>query len=54
MTTSTSAATATSVPNLAGYDDDALDRLADLLAERLAVRLNGQAPARSEPACRCR
>jgi hypothetical protein len=49
MTTSTSAATATSVPNLAGYDDDALDRLADLLAERLAMRLNGQAPARSEP-----
>jgi hypothetical protein len=31
------------------YDDDALDRLADLLAERLAVRLSGLAPARSEP-----
>ena len=31
------------------YDDDALDRLADLLAERLAVRLSGLAPARGEP-----
>ncbi len=49
MTTSTTAATATSVPDPAGYDDDALDRLADLLAERLAVRLNGLAPARTEP-----
>jgi hypothetical protein len=46
MTTSTSA---TSVANLAGYEDDALERLADLLAERLAVRLKGQAPARTEP-----
>jgi hypothetical protein len=49
MTTSTTAATATSAPEPAGYDDDALDRLADLLAERLAVRLNGLAPSRSEP-----
>ena len=49
MTTSTTAATATSVPEPAGYDDDALDRLADLLAERLAVRLSGLAPARGEP-----
>ncbi len=49
MTTSTTAATATSVPEPAGYDDDALDRLADLLAERLAVRLSGLAPARAEP-----
>lgn len=49
MTTHISAATATSVPDLVRYDDDALDRLADLLAERLAVRLNGPAPARTEP-----
>jgi hypothetical protein len=49
MTTSTTAATATSAPEPAGYDNDALDRLADLLAERLAVRLNGLAPSRSEP-----
>lgn len=49
MTTSTTAATATSVPEPAGYDDDALDRLADLLAERLAVRLSGLAPAEAEP-----
>ena len=49
MTTTTSAATATSVPDPADYDDDALDRLADLLAERLAVRLSGLTPARAEP-----
>jgi hypothetical protein len=49
MSTSTTAATATSAPEPAGYDDDALDRLADLLAERLAVRLNGMAPSRGEP-----
>lgn len=49
MTTRTTAATATSVPDPAGYDDDALDRLADLLAERLAVRLKGLAPAAAEP-----
>ncbi|MGH2928181.1 MAG: hypothetical protein ACRDL8_08260, partial [Solirubrobacteraceae bacterium] len=49
MTTSTTAATATSVPEPAGYDDDALDRLADLLAERLAVRLRELTPARAEP-----
>lgn len=49
MTTRTTAATATSVPDPAGYDDDALDRLADLLAERLALRLGGLAPARAEP-----
>jgi len=53
MTTTTAAATATSVPEPAGYDDDVIDRLADLLAdllaERLAVRLSGLAPARAEP-----
>jgi hypothetical protein len=49
MTTSTTAATAPSVPEPAGYDDHALDRLADLLAERLAVRLSGLTPARAEP-----
>jgi hypothetical protein len=31
------------------HDDGALNRLADLLAERLAVRLSGVARARSEP-----
>jgi hypothetical protein len=49
MTTTTTAAIATSDRNPADYDDDALDRLADLLAERLAVRLSGLAPARAEP-----
>jgi hypothetical protein len=47
--TTTTAATATSVLEAARYDDDALDRLADLLAERLAVRLNGLAPGQGEP-----
>jgi hypothetical protein len=32
-----------------GYDGDALDRLADEIADRLAARLEGFAPARSEP-----
>jgi hypothetical protein len=49
MTTRTTAATATTVPDPVGYDDDALDRLADLLAERLAVRLSGLTPARAQP-----
>jgi hypothetical protein len=49
MTTSTTAATATSARDPADYDDDALDRLADLLAERLAARLSGLTPARAEP-----
>ena len=31
------------------YDDDALDRLADLLAERIAVRLSGLTLAKPEP-----
>lgn len=31
------------------YDDDALDQLADLLAERIAVRLSGLTPGRVEP-----
>jgi hypothetical protein len=47
--TTTTAATATSVLEAARYDDDALDRLADLLAERLASRLRGLAPGRAEP-----
>jgi hypothetical protein len=47
--TTTTAATATSVREPAAYDDDALDRLADLLTERLAVRLSGLTPARAEP-----
>jgi hypothetical protein len=33
----------------ADYDDAALDRLADLLADRLAVRLGGLMPEQSEP-----
>jgi hypothetical protein len=49
MTTTTTAAIASADRNPADYDDDALDRLADLLAERLAVRLSGLAPARAEP-----
>jgi hypothetical protein len=49
MTASTTPATALSRRDSADYDDDALDRLADLLAERLAVRLKGVAPAAAEP-----
>lgn len=48
MTASTTTATALSGRDLVGYDDAALDRLADLLAERLAVRLSGVTPARAE------
>ena len=48
MTATTTTATALSGRDPAEYDDAALDRLADLLAERLAVRLSGLAPARSE------
>ncbi len=33
----------------ANYDDDALDRLADLLVDRLAVRLGGLMPDQVEP-----
>jgi hypothetical protein len=33
----------------ADYDDDALDRLADLLVDRLAARLGGLIPERVEP-----
>ena len=49
MTTNATTATALSGRDPGAYDDDALDRLADLLAERLAVRLSGLAPARPEP-----
>jgi hypothetical protein len=49
MTTTVTASTATSSRDPAEYDDDALDRLADLLAQRLAVRLSGLATARAEP-----
>jgi len=49
MIAGTKTATATSGRDPADYDDDALDRLADLLAERLAVRLSGLTPARAEP-----
>jgi hypothetical protein len=49
MTTSTTTATPISARDPADYDGDALDRLADLLAERLAVRLSGLTPARAEP-----
>jgi hypothetical protein len=47
--TTTTAATATSALEPAPYDHDALDRLADLLAERLASRLSGLALGRAEP-----
>jgi hypothetical protein len=49
MTTDATTATALSSRDPADYDDDALDRLADLLAERLAVRLKGLTPAATEP-----
>lgn len=49
MTTNATTATALSGQDPGAYDDDALDRLADLLAERLAVRLSGLAPAGAEP-----
>ena len=49
MTTTTHPATATAALDPASYDDDALDRLADLLAERLALRLSGLTPVRAEP-----
>src|SRR5919108_3214891 len=49
MTTSTITATTMSAREPGDYDDDALDRLADLLAERLAARLSGLTPARAEP-----
>ena len=49
MTTTATTATTMSARDPADYDDDALDRLADLLAERLAVRLSGLAPTRIEP-----
>jgi hypothetical protein len=48
MNASTTTATALSGRDPADYDDAALDRLADLLAERLAVRLSGLTPARTE------
>jgi hypothetical protein len=49
MTTSTRTATALSGRAPADYDDEALDRLADLLAERLGARLKGIARAAAEP-----
>ena len=50
MTTDTAAATLPVGRDPAGYDDDALDRLADLIADRLAARLGGLTPPdRPEP-----
>ena len=49
MIASTTTATAMFARDPADYDDDALDRLADLLAERLAVRLSGLTSVRAEP-----
>jgi hypothetical protein len=49
MRTSIASAIVTPGRDPADYDDDALDRLADLLAERLAVRLSGLASTRAEP-----
>ena len=48
MTATTTTATALSGRDPAEYDDAALDRPADLLAERLAVRLSGLAPAQAD------
>ncbi|HET7048121.1 MAG TPA: hypothetical protein VFI54_07640 [Solirubrobacteraceae bacterium] len=49
MTTTATTATTMSAREPADDDDDALDRLADLLAERLAVRLSGLTSARAAP-----
>jgi hypothetical protein len=43
------ASTAASFEGGASYDDATLDRLADLLADRLVVRLGGLMPGRDEP-----
>jgi len=48
ITASTITATTMSAREPGDYDDDALDRLADLLAERLAVRLTGLPSAQTE------
>ncbi len=49
MTTSIVAATVTPGRDPADYDDDALDRLAELIADRVAARLGGLTPGRSQP-----
>jgi hypothetical protein len=49
MTARTITATMMSAREPGDYDDDTLDQLADLLAERLAVRLSGLTPVRAEP-----
>ena len=48
MTATTSTATALSGRDPAEYDDAALDRLADLLVDRLAARLGGLIPEQPE------
>jgi hypothetical protein len=49
MTPSTTLTMAATGRDPADYDTNALDRLADLLAERLATRLNGLTPTQAEP-----
>ena len=49
MTTSIAAATVTPGRDPADYDDDALDRLAELIADRVAARLGGLTPGRAQP-----
>jgi len=49
MRTSIAPATVTLGRDSADYDDAALERLADLLADRLAARLGGLMPEQSEP-----
>jgi hypothetical protein len=49
MRTSIAPATVTPGRDPADYDDAALDRLADLFVDRLAVRLGGLMPEQPEP-----
>ena len=49
MTTSIAAATVTPGRDPADYDDDALDRLAELIADRVAARFGGLRAGRSQP-----
>jgi hypothetical protein len=49
MTTSIAAATITPGRDPADYDDDALDRLAELIADRVAGRLGGLMPGHAQP-----
>jgi hypothetical protein len=49
MTTSTQAASLPTVRDPVEYDDDALDHLADLIADRVAARLGAVRPGPGQP-----